>query len=158
MPSTLLVALDIGVVLLALPAIAVDLGARGVQQLWLTDSYGFLIAGFLITMGTLGDRIGRRKLLLIGAAAFGVLSVVAAFAPDAGTLIVTRALLGVAGATLMPSTLAMISSLFPTRSSAARRSRCGRSASPAEPRSGPRSTGCCSRTSGGVRCSCSARR
>ncbi|MFI5613366.1 MFS transporter [Amycolatopsis sp. NPDC051903] len=113
MLPTLLVALDIGVVFLALPAIAVDLGASGVQQLWLTDSYGFLIAGFLITMGTLGDRIGRRKLLLIGAAAFGVLSVVAAFASDAGTLIVTRALLGVAGATLMPSTLALISTLFP---------------------------------------------
>ncbi|QYN21791.1 MFS transporter [Amycolatopsis sp. DSM 110486] len=113
MLPTLLVALDIGVVFLALPAISVELGASGVQQLWLTDVYGFLIAGFLITMGTLGDRIGRRKLLLIGAAAFGVLSIVAAFAPDAGTLIVTRALLGIAGATLMPSTLALISTLFP---------------------------------------------
>ena len=109
---TLLVALDISVLFLAMPALSADLGASSVQQLWITDSYGFLVAGFLITMGTLGDRIGRRKLLLIGAAAFAGCSVVAAFAPNPGTLIAARALLGIAGATLGPSTLALISTLF----------------------------------------------
>ena len=109
---TLLVALDISVLFLAMPALSADLGATGVQQLWITDSYGFLVAGFLITMGTLGDRIGRRKLLLIGGAAFAACSVLAAFAPNPGTLIAARALLGIAGATLAPSTLALISTLF----------------------------------------------
>ena len=76
------------------------------------DIYGFMIAGFLVTMGTLGDRIGRRKLLLIGAAAFGVASVLAAYSTSAEMLIAARALLGIAGATLMPSTLALISNMF----------------------------------------------
>lgn len=76
------------------------------------DIYGFMIAGFLVTMGTLGDRIGRRKLLLVGAAAFGVASVLAAFSTTAGMLIAARMLLGVAGATLAPSTLALIRNMF----------------------------------------------
>ncbi|MGP4027109.1 MFS transporter [Actinomadura sp. 3N407] len=71
-----------------------------------------MIAGFLVAMGTLGDRIGRRRLLVLGAGAFAVASVAAAYAPSAGTLIVARALLGIAGATLMPSTLALISNMF----------------------------------------------
>lgn len=109
---TLLIALDIGVLFLALPHLSADLDASGTQQLWITDSYGFMLAGFLITMGTLGDRIGRRKLLLIGAAAFGAASVLAAYSTSADMLIATRALLGVAGATLGPSTLALISTMF----------------------------------------------
>jgi MFS transporter, DHA2 family, multidrug resistance protein len=76
------------------------------------DIYGFLVAGSLITMGTLGDRIGRRRLLMIGAAAFGVASVLAAFSTSAAMLIATRALLGVAGATLAPSTLSLIRNMF----------------------------------------------
>lgn len=64
---TLLIALDIGVLFLALPQLSDDLGTSGTEQLWITDIYGFMLAGFLITMGNLGDRIGRRKLLLIGA-------------------------------------------------------------------------------------------
>src|SRR3712207_3956733 len=76
------------------------------------DVYGFLLAGFLITMGTLGDRIGRRRLLLIGAAAFGAASVLAAFSRSAEMLIAGRALLGVAGATLAPSTLSLIRNMF----------------------------------------------
>lgn len=76
------------------------------------DVYGFMIAGFLVTMGTLGDRIGRRRLLMIGAAAFGTASVLAAFSTSAAMLIATRALLGVAGATLMPSTLGLIRTMF----------------------------------------------
>ncbi|GAA2400023.1 MFS transporter [Catellatospora methionotrophica] len=109
---TLLVSLDIGALFLALPHLSADLGASSTQQLWITDIYGFLTAGFLITMGTLGDRVGRRKLLLIGAALFGVLSVVAAYATSPEMLIAARALLGIAGATLMPSTLALISNMF----------------------------------------------
>src|SRR6266545_3604740 len=83
-----------------------------VELLWITDIYGFLLAGSLITMGTLGDRIGRRRLLLIGSGAFGVCSVLAAYASNPEQLIAARALLGVAGATLAPSTLSLIRSMF----------------------------------------------
>ncbi|MBN9737195.1 MULTISPECIES: MFS transporter [unclassified Pseudonocardia] len=109
----LVLALDVSVLYLAAPALTADLQPSATQQLWILDIYGFLIAGFLITMGTLGDRIGRRRLLLIGGAAFAVASVLAAFAPTAELLIAARALLGVAGATLMPSTLGLISTMFP---------------------------------------------
>ncbi|MEV4759951.1 MFS transporter [Micromonospora sp. NPDC049559] len=113
MLPTLLVAMDMTALLLALPRLSAELGATNVQQLWISDSYGFMVAGLVITMGTLGDRIGRRRLLMIGGAAFGVLSVVAAFATDPLLLIVARALLGVAGATLAPCTLALITNMFP---------------------------------------------
>ena len=109
---TLLVAMDMTALFLALPRLSADLGATNIQQLWISDSYGFMVAGLVITMGTLGDRIGRRRLLLIGAAAFAVLSVVAALAVSPLMLIIARALLGVAGATLMPSTLALITNMF----------------------------------------------
>ena len=108
----LLVATDFSVLHLAVPALTAQLAPSSTQLLWIVDIYGFLIAGSLITMGTLGDRIGRRKLLLIGGALFGLASFVAAFASTAAMLIVTRALLGVAGATLMPSTLALIRNMF----------------------------------------------
>ena len=109
---TLLLALDTSVLYLALPSLTADLGAGTAQQLWIMDVYGFLIAGFLVTMGTLGDRVGSRKLLLIGAAAFGLVSVIAAYASSPEMLIAARALLGIAGATLMPSTLALINHMF----------------------------------------------
>ncbi|WP_020673206.1 MFS transporter [Amycolatopsis nigrescens] len=109
---TVLLGLDVTVLYLALPSLAEDLRPSGTEALWIMDAYGFLIAGFLITMGTLGDRIGRRKLLMIGAAAFGAVSVLAAYASSAELLIAARAGLGIAGATLMPSTLALISNLF----------------------------------------------
>ena len=109
---TLLLSIDLSVLYLALPQLSADLGPSATQQLWIMDSYGFLLAGFLVTMGTLGDRIGRRRLLLIGAAAFSVASVLAAYSSSAEMLIVTRAVMGVAGATLMPSTLALISNMF----------------------------------------------
>jgi len=108
----MLATMDLNVLFLALPHIAADIGASSTQQLWITDIYGFLIAGFLITMGTLGDRIGRRKVLLLGAGAFAVLSVFAAYSTSPEMLIIVRALLGIAGATLMPSTLALIMSMF----------------------------------------------
>jgi MFS transporter, DHA2 family, multidrug resistance protein len=109
---TLLVSVDVSVLYLALPHIAADLGADSTQQLWILDIYSFVLAGFLVTMGTLGDRIGRRKLLLIGGACFGAASLVAAFSTSAPMLIASRAVLGVAGATLMPSTLALIRNMF----------------------------------------------
>jgi DHA2 family multidrug resistance protein-like MFS transporter len=108
----LLVALDIGVLFLALPHLSAELEASGTEQLWITDTYGFLLAGLLVTMGSLGDRIGRRRLLLIGAAAFGGASALAAYSTTPEMLIVARGLLGVAGATLGPSTLALISNMF----------------------------------------------
>ncbi len=109
---TLLVAMDMTSLFLALPQLSADLGASSTEQLWITDSYGFVVAGFVITMGTLGDRIGRRRLLLAGGGAFGLLSIVAAFSTGPVMLIVVRAALGVAGATLMPSTLALITNMF----------------------------------------------
>ncbi len=109
---TILLGLDLTLLHLALPALSVDLRAASAQALWIVDAYGFMIAGFLITMGTLGDRIGRRKLLMVGAAAFGVASLMAAYSTSATILIAARAVLGVAGATLMPSTLALISNMF----------------------------------------------
>src|SRR5215210_996743 len=109
---TLLYAMDLTVLHLAVPAISRDLAPTSAQLLWIIDIYGFLVAGSLITMGTLGDRIGRRRLLLIGAAAFGVASVLAAFSTSAEMLIATRALLGIAGATVAPSTLSLIRNMF----------------------------------------------
>lgn len=109
---TLLIGLDLTALHLAVPSLSADLAPTGTQLLWITDVYGFMIAGFLITMGTLGDRVGRRRLLLIGGAAFGLSSTLAAFSPSPEVLIVSRALLGVAGATLMPSTLALIGTMF----------------------------------------------
>ncbi|HEY3472876.1 MAG TPA: MFS transporter, partial [Amycolatopsis sp.] len=109
---TLLVAMDMTSLFLALPQLSAELGASATEQLWITDSYGFVVAGFVITMGTLGDRIGRRRLLLAGGGAFGALSLVAAFSTSPEMLIVVRAALGVAGATLMPSTLALITNMF----------------------------------------------
>jgi DHA2 family multidrug resistance protein-like MFS transporter len=108
----LLITMDLTVLYLAVPELTADLRPTGSQLLWITDIYGFLIAGSLLTMGTLGDRIGRRRLLLIGAAAFAAASVLAAFSTSAGMLIGARAMLGVAGATLMPSTLSLIRVLF----------------------------------------------
>jgi DHA2 family multidrug resistance protein-like MFS transporter len=105
-------AMDLTVLNLALPSISEELRPSSSQLLWIVDIYGFLVAGFLITMGTLGDRIGRRKLLLIGAAAFAVASTIAAFSNSAAMLVATRALLGIAGATLAPSTMSLIRNMF----------------------------------------------
>ena len=109
---TILVALDMSVLYLALPHLSGDLGASSVQQLWITDIYGFLLAGLLITMGNVGDRIGRKRLLMIGAVAFAIVSVGAAYSTSPEMLVVMRALLGVAGATIMPSTMSLIAAMF----------------------------------------------
>jgi DHA2 family multidrug resistance protein-like MFS transporter len=108
----MLYSMDLTVLNLAVPHLSADLKPSSAQLLWILDIYGFLVAGSLITMGTLGDRIGRRRLLLIGATAFGLASIVAASSNSAGMLIATRALLGVAGATLAPSTLSLIRNMF----------------------------------------------
>lgn len=113
MLPTILIAMDLTVLHLAIPSISEDLQPTSTQLLWITDIYGFMIAGSLITMGTLGDRIGRRRLLMIGAAAFGATSILAASSTSAGMLIFSRALLGIAGATLMPSTMSLIRNMFP---------------------------------------------
>jgi DHA2 family multidrug resistance protein-like MFS transporter len=110
--ATLLVASDAFVLLQALPHIGAGLAADGIEQLWMADIYGIMLGGFLMTMGGLGDRIGRRKLLLIGAGAFGLASLAAAFSTTPEMLIVARGLLGVAGATLAPSTLGLIRNMF----------------------------------------------
>ncbi len=111
LPSVLY-SMDLTVLYLAVPSLSSDLQPSASQLLWITDIYGFLIAGLLITMGALGDRIGRRRLLLIGAAGFGAASVLAAFSTSAEMLIASRALLGVAAASLAPSTLSLIRNLF----------------------------------------------
>lgn len=108
----LLYSMDLTVLNLAVPSLSADLAPSAVQLLWIVDIYGFMVAGWLITMGTLGDRIGRRRLLMFGAAAFALASLVAAFAPTAEALIAARALLGVAGATIAPSTISLIRHMF----------------------------------------------
>jgi MFS transporter, DHA2 family, multidrug resistance protein len=104
--------MDLTVLHLAVPKMSEDLQPSSSQLLWIIDIYGFFVAGALITMGTLGDRIGRRRLLLVGAAAFAITSVFAAFSTSPEMLIVSRAALGIAGATLAPSTLALIFFMF----------------------------------------------
>ncbi|MFD7818951.1 MFS transporter [Streptomyces sp. NPDC059785] len=108
----LLVSMDVSVLYFAIPSISADLEPSGTQQLWIFDIYGFVLAGLLMTMGSLGDRVGRRRLLLFGAAAFGAASLVAAYADSAETLIAARAVLGIGGATLMPSTMAIVRTMF----------------------------------------------
>ncbi|OWA04960.1 MFS transporter [Streptomyces sp. CS159] len=110
--AVLLVAVDATVLGLATPYISEDLAPSSTQLLWIGDVYSFVIAGLLVSMGSLGDRIGRKRILLVGATAFGAISVLNAYAHTPEVLILARALLGVAGATLMPATLALIRNLF----------------------------------------------
>ncbi len=115
--TALLLSLDVSVLYLALPELSADLGASTTQQLWMLDIYSFVLAGFLVTMGAVGDRIGRRRLLLVGAAAFGIASACAAYASTPEQLIFWRAVLGIAGATLMPSTMGLLRTIFTTERS-----------------------------------------
>ena len=111
--ACLLYSMDLTVLHLAVPQLSAELKPTSTQLLWIVDIYGFMVAGALITMGTLGDRIGRRRLLLFGAAAFGVVSVFAAFASTPTALIASRAMMGLAGATIAPATLSLIFNMFP---------------------------------------------
>jgi DHA2 family multidrug resistance protein-like MFS transporter len=104
--------MDLTVLHLAVPKLSADLQPSSAELLWIIDIYGFFVAGSLITMGTLGDRIGRRRLLMLGAGAFALASLVAAFSNSSGMLIATRALLGLAGATIAPGTLSLIRNMF----------------------------------------------
>ncbi|MFB7842726.1 MFS transporter [Microbacterium sp. NPDC056052] len=115
MLPVLLVSVDNTVLSFALPEISTALSPSGVEQLWIIDVYPLVLAGLLVTMGTLGDRFGRRKMLLIGATGFALVSALAAFAPTAALLIAARALLGFFGAMLMPSTLSLLRSVFQNR-------------------------------------------
>lgn len=108
----MLYSMDLTILNLAVPKLSADLKPSSTQLLWIVDIYGFLLAGFMITMGSLGDKMGRRKILLIGAAVFGLASVLAAFSNSANALILSRGILGVAGATLAPSTLSLIRNMF----------------------------------------------
>ncbi|TCP54109.1 DHA2 family multidrug resistance protein-like MFS transporter [Tamaricihabitans halophyticus] len=111
----LLISIDMTVLGFALPFLAEDLAPSSAQQLWIVDIYSFVLAGLLVLMGTVGDRIGRRRLLYLGALAFGIASALAAYSTSAEMLIVARALLGLGGATLMPSTLSLIRNIFTDR-------------------------------------------
>ena len=110
--AVFMVAVDGTVVSVAVPAITEQLRPTYNQVLWIGDIYSFVLAGLLITMGNVGDRIGRKRLLLIASVAFGVASAAAATAPTATALIAARAVQGVAGAGLMPSTLALLRAVF----------------------------------------------
>lgn len=110
--AVVLLAIDGTVLALAVPSLTADLDPTATQVLWIGDVYSFALAGLLVTMGNVADRIGRKRLLLIGAVAFGLASAAAAFAQTPELLIAARALLGIAGATLMPSTLSLVRTIF----------------------------------------------
>ncbi len=112
MLAVLIISIDNTVLGFAVPELSASLDPSSTQLLWIVDAYAFVLAGLLVTMGNLGDRIGRRRLLLIGATGFGAASTLAAFSTTPEMLIASRALLGVAGATLMPSTLSLIRNIF----------------------------------------------
>ena len=112
MIPVLLISIDNTVLGFAIPAISTGLHPTGTQLLWIVDIYALMLAGLLVAMGSIGDRAGRRKLLVIGAFGFGLASLLAAFSTSAEMLIVSRALLGLFGATLMPSTLSLIRNIF----------------------------------------------
>jgi len=115
MLPVLLVSIDNTVLSFALPYIARDLQPSGAAQLWMVDAYPLVLAGLLVAMGNLGDRYGRRRMLMIGTIGFGVVSGFAAFVPNGELLILARVLLGVFGAMLMPSTLSLLRSIFTDR-------------------------------------------
>lgn len=112
MLPVLLVSIDNNVLTFAIPAITSSLGADGTQVLWMIDIYPLILAGFLVPMGNLGDRIGRRRVLLIGAVGFALVSIAAAYSPTAEALILWRALQAVFGSMLMPATLSLIRNIF----------------------------------------------
>ena len=152
--AALVYAMDLTVLNLAIPRISAELRPTSAQLLWIIDIYGFLVAGLLITMGTLGDRIGRRKLLLGGAAGFALASLLAAFSTSSEMLIASRAVMGIAGATIAPSTLSLIFTMFldpKQRIDGDRRS--GSPPTPPAAPSVPSSAASSSSSSGGARCS-----
>jgi DHA2 family multidrug resistance protein-like MFS transporter len=152
---TLLVSVDNTVLSFALPSISEALRPSATGMLWIVDVYPLVLAGLLVAMGSLGDRIGRRRLLLIGATGFAAVSVLAAFAPTAELLIGARASLGVFGAMLMPSTLSLLRSVFADREQRRLAIAIWASGFAAGSALGRSSAACCSSTSRGGRSSCS---
>src|SRR4051812_680265 len=112
LPS-LLIAIDISVLAVALPRMAADLRPSPAELLWMNDIYGFMVGGTMITMGALGDRIGRRRLIVICSAVFAASSAVAAFSVAPWMVIASRAVMGIAGAAIMPASMALIGQLHP---------------------------------------------
>jgi MFS transporter, DHA2 family, multidrug resistance protein len=108
-----LVAMDISLLTIALPSMGADLGASSVELLWMSDVYGLLVAGTMIAMGSLADRFGRRRLILVCAAVFAVASAVGAFATTPELVIAARAVMGIAGSGIMPAAMALIGVLYP---------------------------------------------
>ncbi len=153
MLPVLMVSVDNTVLSFALPAISVDLRPSGNQLLWIVDLYAIMLAGLLIAMGSLGDRVGRRRLLLIGSVGFGAASLLAAYSTSAEMLLIARMLLGVFGATLMPSTLSLIRNVFTHSGTAVSPSPPGPPCSPAVLRWAPSWVAGCWSTSGGARSS-----
>lgn len=111
LPSTLLFMM-LTILFLAAPSMAADLGPTSTQMLWILDIYGFVMAGFLVAMGVLGDRVGKRLLMVIGAILFGAFSIIAALTSDPSLMIAWRALLGLSAAMMVPSTLGLIFVMF----------------------------------------------
>src|SRR3954452_15666509 len=111
--SLLVISLDNTILNVALPSIAGDLDASASSLQWVVDSYMLVFAGLLLTAGSLGDRFGRRRALTAGLVIFGVGSLLAALSPGSGELIASRALMGVGGALIMPSTLSILTASFP---------------------------------------------
>lgn len=108
----LLITLDNSILYTALPTLTADLGASGSAALWIINAYPLVMAGLLLGAGTLGDRIGHRRMFVIGLWVFGIASLAAAFSPNPGMLIGARALLAVGAAAMMPATLALIRLAF----------------------------------------------
>ena len=149
----MLLAVDGTVLGLAVPALTADLRPTAGELLWIVDVYGFVLAGLLIPMGGLGDRFGRRRLLLIGAAAFGADSALAAFATEPEMLIAARALLGIGGGDADALDAVPDPNLFHDARQRTRPSGCGARASGRRRARAAASAGCSSSTSGGARCS-----
>ncbi len=113
LPLVLLVAMDGSILFLAMPRVTSALTPNADQALWILDIYGFVVGSLLIAFGNIGDRYGRLKLIMVGAGVFGAGSLAAAYSQTAGSLIAARGLMGLGGATLLPSALAIVSALFP---------------------------------------------
>ncbi|MFE3559285.1 MFS transporter, partial [Streptomyces sp. NPDC059193] len=113
--SLVLVALDATILHVAVPSLTEDLRPGSIELLWIVDAYPLVCAALLILFGTLGDRVGRRRILLLGYGLFGAASAMAALADNAQVLIAARALLGIGGAMIMPATLSILRQVFPDR-------------------------------------------
>ena len=111
--SLLVIGLDNTILNVALPTLARDLGATNSQLQWMVDAYILVFAGLLLTTGSLSDRYGRRKALALGLVIFGIGSTFSAFSGSSSALIASRAVMGVGGALIMPSTLSILTNVFP---------------------------------------------